>query len=84
MAFIKADLNKELEELNELVNDNEEARKAYEAFQKRIALQEQLSEASHDLSRVLPTACLAAGPPFGVRTAFPPYSLGSAVTLPQQ
>ena len=41
-------------------------------------------EASHDLSRVLPTACLAAGPPFGVRTAFPPYSLGSAVTLPQQ
>ena len=42
MAFIKADLNKELEELNELVNDNEEARKAYEAFQKRIALQEQL------------------------------------------
>ncbi len=42
MAFIKADLNKELEELNELVNDNEEARKVYEAFQKRIALQEQL------------------------------------------
>ena len=41
-------------------------------------------EASHDLSRVLPTACLAAGPPFGVRTAFPLYSLGSAVTLPQQ
>ena len=34
MAFIKADLNKELEELNEL--------EAYEAFQKRIALQEQL------------------------------------------
>ena len=41
-------------------------------------------EASHDLSRVLPTACLAAGPPFGVRTASPLYSLGSAVTLPQQ
>jgi len=43
-----------------------------------------LCEASHDLSRVLPTACLAAGSPFGVRTAFPLYSLGSAVTLPQQ
>ena len=41
-------------------------------------------EASHDLSRVLPTACLAAGSPFGVRTASPPYSLSSAVTLPQQ
>ena len=42
MAFIKADLDKELEKLNELVNDNEDAKKAYEAFQKRIALQEQL------------------------------------------
>ena len=41
-------------------------------------------EASHDLSRVLPTASLAAGSPFGVRTASPPYSLSSAVTLPQQ
>lgn len=42
MAFIKADLDKELEKLNELVNDNEDAKKTYEAFQKRIALQEQL------------------------------------------
>lgn len=42
MAFIKADLDKELEKLNELVNDNEDAKKAYKAFQKRIALQEQL------------------------------------------
>ena len=42
MAFIKADLDKELEKLNELVNDNEDAKKAYETFQKRMALQEQL------------------------------------------
>ncbi len=42
MAFVKADLNKEMEELNKLVKENEDARAAYEAFQKKIALQEQL------------------------------------------
>lgn len=42
MAFVKADLNKEMEKLNKLVKENEDARAAYEAFQKKIALQEQL------------------------------------------
>lgn len=42
MAFVKADLEKEREELNKLVSENEEARRAYEEFQARIALQQQL------------------------------------------
>lgn len=42
MAFVKADLNKEKEELEKLVAASEDARKAYEEFQARIALQEQL------------------------------------------
>ncbi len=44
MAFVKADLEKEREELNKLVSENEEARRAYEEFQARIALQQQLVE----------------------------------------
>ncbi len=42
MAFVKADLEKEREELNKLVSENEDARRAYEEFQARIALQQQL------------------------------------------
>lgn len=42
MAFVKANLNKEKEELEKLVAESEDARKAYEEFQARIALQEQL------------------------------------------
>ena len=42
MAFIKADLEKEREELNKLISENEDARRAYEEFQAKIALQQQL------------------------------------------
>ena len=42
MAFVKADLGKEKNELNKLVSEEESARKAYEEFQARIALQQQL------------------------------------------
>lgn len=42
MAFVKADLDREQEELTKLVNENEDARKAYEEFQTKIALQQQL------------------------------------------
>ncbi|MBO5574417.1 MAG: helix-turn-helix transcriptional regulator [Clostridium sp.] len=42
MAFVEADLNKEKEQLEKLVAENNDARKAYEEFQARIALQQQL------------------------------------------
>ena len=42
MAFVKADPNKEKEKLNMLTAESEEARKAHEAFQARIALQQKL------------------------------------------
>ena len=42
MAFVKADSNREKEELLRLVNESEDARKAYEEFQAKIALQQQL------------------------------------------
>ena len=42
MAFIKADSKKEAQELEKLVENNPEARKAYEEFQARIALQQKL------------------------------------------
>ena len=42
MAFVKSDLDKEKNELNKLVSEEESARKAYEEFQARIALQQQL------------------------------------------
>ncbi len=42
MAFILADLDKEKEELNRLIAENEDARKAHEEFQARIALQQLL------------------------------------------
>ena len=44
MTFIKADLNKEREELDSLIVESEEARKAHEEFQARIALQQKLIE----------------------------------------
>lgn len=44
MSFVKADLNKEKEDLNKLVEESEEARKAYEEFRARIALQQKLIE----------------------------------------
>ena len=42
MAFVKADLVQEREQLNKLVSENEDARRAYEEFHARIALQQQL------------------------------------------
>lgn len=42
MAFVKADLDKEKEALEKLITESQEAKKAHEAFQARIALQEQL------------------------------------------
>ena len=42
MAFVKADLNKEQEELLKLVDESEDAKKVYGEFQTKIALQEQL------------------------------------------
>ena len=44
MVFIKADLDKEREELNQLIEESEEARKAHEEFQTRIGLQKKLIE----------------------------------------
>lgn len=44
MAFVKADLRREKEELDKLVAESEEARKAHEEFQARIALQQKLVE----------------------------------------
>ena len=44
MTFIKADLNKEREELDSLIVETEAARKAHEEFQARIALQQKLIE----------------------------------------
>ena len=44
MTFIKADLKKEREELDSLIVESEEARKAHEEFQARIALQQKLIE----------------------------------------
>ena len=42
MSFVKADLKKEKEELSRLLAESKEARKAYEEFQAKIALQQQL------------------------------------------
>ena len=44
MAFVKADLEKEKAELEKLANQDENARKAYEEFLAKIALQQQLVE----------------------------------------
>ena len=42
MAFVQADIKKEKQELEKLVATDERARKAYEVFQARVALQKQL------------------------------------------
>ena len=42
MPFVKADLEKEKDELNKLIFENEDAKRAYEEFQTRIALQQRL------------------------------------------
>ena len=42
MSFIKADLEKERDELNRLISEDEDARKAHQEFQARIALQQKL------------------------------------------
>lgn len=42
MAFVKANLDEEKAKLNDLISSNKEARKAYEEFQAKIALQQQL------------------------------------------
>ena len=44
MAFVKADLKNEKEELDKLVAESGEGKKAYEEFQARIALQQKLIE----------------------------------------
>ncbi len=44
MAFVKADLRKEREELDRIVVEDAEARKSYEEFQEMIALQQKLIE----------------------------------------
>ena len=44
MAFVKADLKNEKEELDKLVAESVEGKKAYEEFQARIALQQKLIE----------------------------------------
>ena len=38
MSFTKADLEKEKDELNRLISEDEDARKAHQEFQARIAL----------------------------------------------
>lgn len=42
MAFVKANIDKERLELEQIVAEDEKAKKAYEQFQARIALQQQL------------------------------------------
>ena len=42
MPFVKADLDREKTELDRLLIEREEARKAHEEFQARIALQQKL------------------------------------------
>ena len=42
MAFTKADLEKEKQELKQLIANDKEARRAHEEFQARITLQEKL------------------------------------------
>lgn len=42
MAFVQADMKKEEKELKKLIANDAEARKAYEEFQAKIALQKQL------------------------------------------
>ena len=42
MAFIKADLGKEREELNRLISGDEDARKAHQEFQARVAYRQRL------------------------------------------
>ena len=42
MPFVKADLDREKTELDRLLIESEEARKAHEEFQARIALQQKL------------------------------------------
>ena len=42
MAFIKANLGKEREELNRLISGDEDARKAHQKFQARVAYRQRL------------------------------------------
>ncbi len=42
MPFVKADIDKERQELEQIIAENESAKKSYEQFQARIALQQQL------------------------------------------
>lgn len=42
MAFVKANLNIEKEELQKLVHENADAKRAYDEFQARIELQQKL------------------------------------------
>ena len=44
MAYIKADLNKEKEELSILITESDDTRRAHEEFEARIALQQKLIE----------------------------------------
>ena len=78
MAFVKADLEKEREELNKLVSENEEARRAYEEFQARIALQQQLVEMRKAEHMTQSDVATAAGIISTLATGFNP-----AITKPQ-
>ena len=42
MAFVKANIDREKEELNKLISENGDATRAYDEFQARIALQRAL------------------------------------------
>ena len=42
MGYIKADLEKEREELNQLISEDQDARKAHQEFQARVALRQRL------------------------------------------
>ena len=44
MTFVRADLDNEKQELDRLIAESAEARKAHEEFQARIALQQKLIE----------------------------------------
>ena len=50
MVFIKADLEKEREELNQLISGDEDARKAHQEFQARVALREREAADSDEQS----------------------------------
>lgn len=51
MGVIKVDMKQEKKKLQELIANNEEARKAYDKFQAKVAFQEQLIQTRKLLER---------------------------------